>query len=330
MNRIGVVIPTRNSAERLSMHLDSMDTWLDAVAQVVVVDSESIDGTEDILRERIKHPNLKFLRHPPGLYPSWNYGLHHLETEWAYVSTIGDTISRSHLLHLAAAADTLECDLICSPPQILRSDGSEAPRGGTPSQTISEELGLQNATVLTSESLLAYAVRFAFVHGMNTPIGSSASNLYRCEFIKRIPFPSQYGSAGDFFWLLENAAKVRFGITPRQGSTFLLHPNQHAQASPDRKLELARLAAKAARAQIAQLRLTDSKSAKVLDLTTSICDIGELTALVQHELEVLKTSLFGKLKSAGPRGWKIRSEKKQLRAQLKDLESNLTLALSQG
>jgi len=312
------------------MHLDSMDTWLDAVAQVVVVDSESTDGTEDILRERIKHPNLKFLRHPPGLYPSWNFGLHNLETEWAYVSTIGDTISRNHLLHLVAAADTLECDLICSPPQILRSDGFEEPRGATPSQTISEELGLLDPTLLTPESLLAYGVRFAFVHGMNTPIGSSASNLYRCELIKRIPFPTQYGSSGDFFWLLENVTKVRFGISPRKGSTFLLHPSQHAQAFPDRKLELAQLAANAARAQMAQLRPQNSISANILELTNSICNIGERTALVQYELEILKTSLFGKLKAAGPRGWKIRSEKKKLRAQLKALESSLTQALSQA
>jgi len=323
MSSIGVVIPTRNSVERLPLHLDHVEKWLDVVDQIVVVDSESTDGTAQLLRQRLKHPKIEFLQHPPGLYASWNFGLGKLETKWAYISTVGDTITREQLLHLSEAGDALGCDLICSPPKILRSDGSEDSRGRTPSQIISMELGLLKSVLFSNESTLAYAARFAFAHGMNTPIGSSASNLYRTEVLKKVPFPTQYGSAGDFFWLLENVTDLRFGLTPTQGSTFLLHPSEHAPVLPERKLELAQSAAIVSRSQIAKLRLMDAASPRLLELISSICETGESLALVQYQLEILKMGIFGKIKSITPKGWKIRSEKKQLQAQVRDRESRI-------
>ena len=330
MSSIGVVIPTRNSVERLPLHLDHIQKWLDVVDQIVVVDSKSTDGTESLLRKRLKHPKIEFLQHPPGLYASWNFGLGRLETKWAYISTVGDSITREQLIHLSEAGDALNCDLICSPPKILRSDGSVDSRGRTPAQIISMELGLLRPVSISSESLLAYAVRFAFVHGMNTPIGSSASNLYRTEVLRKVPFPTQYGSAGDFFWLLENVTDLRFGLSPNQCSTFLLHPSQHAPVFPERKLQLAQLAASASRLQIDKIRLMDAASPGLIDLIASICDAGESLALVQYQLEVLKMGAFGKIKAITPQSWKIRGSKKRLQAQARDCESRLIDFIAQN
>src|SRR6266496_2720475 len=101
---LGVVMPTRNSAALLPRHIAGVRNWLDLADQVVVVDSFSTDGTLEALRREIKHPNLEFLSHPPGLYQSWNFGIQHLTTDYTYIATVGDTITKEGLRSLAATA----------------------------------------------------------------------------------------------------------------------------------------------------------------------------------------------------------------------------------
>ena len=81
----------------LPRHLDFLEKWVDAVEEIVVVDSFSEDGSMDYLKKRLKHPNVQFLTHPPGLYASWNFGIGKVQARYVYISTIGDTITREDL-----------------------------------------------------------------------------------------------------------------------------------------------------------------------------------------------------------------------------------------
>jgi glycosyltransferase involved in cell wall biosynthesis len=69
---IGVVIPSRNSLAYLPAHLQGVLAWVEMVEQIVVVDSNSTDGTVEYIRENLTHPNLHIFSCPPGLYASWN------------------------------------------------------------------------------------------------------------------------------------------------------------------------------------------------------------------------------------------------------------------
>src|SRR6185437_6009820 len=100
MCALGIVLPTRNSMAYLPAHLADMAEWLDLAAEVVVVDSDSRDGTLDFIKSNLHHPGLRLLSHPPGLYESWNHGLQNLTVKHAYISTVGDTITRAGLRHL--------------------------------------------------------------------------------------------------------------------------------------------------------------------------------------------------------------------------------------
>src|SRR5258705_10933855 len=99
---LGVLVPTLNCASLVPAHLESMRSWFDFASEIVVVDSHSDDGTIDLLREGLKHPGLRILQHPRGLYQSWNFGINQITSKYTYVSTVGDSISRAGLEHLYA------------------------------------------------------------------------------------------------------------------------------------------------------------------------------------------------------------------------------------
>jgi glycosyltransferase involved in cell wall biosynthesis len=73
--------------------MPALRSWLDLAQEVVVVDSESSDGTVEFLQSELRHPNLRFLSHPPGLYQSWNFGIRNLNTS---LLTFRQLETRSH------------------------------------------------------------------------------------------------------------------------------------------------------------------------------------------------------------------------------------------
>src|SRR5436309_9508919 len=111
-----VIVPTKNSRPYLPAHMASMREWLDLAAEVIVVDSESQDGTVDYLRSELKHPKVRYLAHPPGLYASWNFAISHVETEFVYISTAGDTITREGIETLLKTITSFNCDVALSKP----------------------------------------------------------------------------------------------------------------------------------------------------------------------------------------------------------------------
>ena len=105
MPSLGLVIPTFNSRHYLERHVEGILPWIDLVQEIVVVDSESTDGSLEFLRDRLPHPNLRVLLHPPGLYASWNHGIAQLHSDFFIMSTTGDTITREGVLKLLECAD---------------------------------------------------------------------------------------------------------------------------------------------------------------------------------------------------------------------------------
>ncbi len=95
---ISVVVPTLNVMPMLPEHVAGMQGWLDLVEEVVVVDSESTDGTCDYIEQHIGRSfgegRLRFFSRPRGLYQAWNYGIDQVRAPYTYISTVGDTISR--------------------------------------------------------------------------------------------------------------------------------------------------------------------------------------------------------------------------------------------
>jgi hypothetical protein len=212
----------------LPAHLEGMRAWLDLAQEIIVVDSLSNDGSVDFIKRRLTHPNIRFLSHPPGLYQSWNHGINHVTQPYFYLATTGDTITRAGIETLAAAAESLAADVVISKPEFLAGDGRPAGDVRWPIDDIIATLAITSPRKLARLE----AVIFATAHATGAMLGSSASNLYRTEVFRRLPFPVDFGTGGDGAWGLLHAAQVVWGVVPGKFSTFLIHPTS---ASADEK-----------------------------------------------------------------------------------------------
>ena len=217
---IGVVIPTKNSMKYLPGHLENLSTWIDLAEQVVVVDSFSTDGSVDYLKKNLPHPQIRFVEHPPGLYASWNFGISQITSEFCYISTVGDSITRSGIEHLVHEASELHCDVLVSRPDFVNEAGQPCAGPEWPIDDVIRRLGLQKSARLSSSIMVAAA----FLHTGGAITGSCASDLFRTTILQKYPFPLDFGTAGDGAWSLQNAGRVIWAATPEKMTTFRRHP----------------------------------------------------------------------------------------------------------
>ena len=223
---ISVIVPTKNSAAFLPEHLTSMQPWLDLAAEVLAVDSFSTDGTPQLLQAGLRHPRLKLLQHPPGLYASWNYGVSQASSPYIYISTVGDSITREGFERLASAAETLDCDVLLSKPSFRNLQGQPL---ADPCWPVDDMIRLLSITQPRRLERLQ-AVVFAVTSVVAAMTGSCASDLFRRETLLRFPFPTGFGTAGDAAWGILHAADVTWGIEPARFSSFLTHPTNASEA----------------------------------------------------------------------------------------------------
>lgn len=222
---ISVLVPTRNSMSLLPKHIEAMHTWLELGDEVVAVDSHSTDGTLEFLQRELKHPNVRVLTHPPGLYQSWNFGIAQCRAKYIYISTVGETITRAGLEKLFATAEAFKADAVISPPRMVKISGEPKDKIW-PIHTLIETLALRAPFGFEPDAVQLFAVA-NLLRGI---LGSSASNLYRADVLQRFPFRTDFGTAGDLAWGLEHAGEIRLAVVPESFSTFVFHPKSYAKS----------------------------------------------------------------------------------------------------
>jgi len=230
LSSISVVVPTRNCLHLVQTGMDEMQTWVPLVKEVLVVDSESTDGTVEYLREQLQHPNVRFLSHPPGLYQSWNFGISQTTGRWVHVSTAGDTISLEDLQHLALKAEETDADVTTAPPHFI-VDGVDTPTWRRwPIHDLLERQPGGDAVVLEGLTLLVFAMEYCRLSvSVQSWLGSSASNLYKRSLFEGREFPTNCGHSGDVMFGLRYAAEMRAAFLRRTCGRFVFHPPSAAQ-----------------------------------------------------------------------------------------------------
>jgi glycosyltransferase involved in cell wall biosynthesis len=196
-----------------------MQAWVDLADEIVVVDSRSTDGTIDLIKAGLQQFNLRIIERDRGLYESWNEGIAATSGRWIYISTAGDTIERAHLLHLVETGEAAAADVVISHPIFVNDDGIRQAELGWPAKEIVDSAGLSQPFTLSSRGASA----LAYLYCPNALLGSSAANLYRGEYLRRRPFPTEFAQAGDTAWIVRNATEARLCFTPAIGTTFCIH-----------------------------------------------------------------------------------------------------------
>lgn len=227
VSTLSVILPTLNCRSRIQWSLKEASNWLDLADEIIVVDSFSTDGTLELVKQELRHPNLKIISRERGFFESWNEAIQRSRGDWIYFSTAGDTITRSHLQHLIATGRRLQADVVVSNARFVTLDGLPRPRLVWPAMKVMRALRLTSPTVLHPST----AQYFAFSAYPLAILGSSAANVYRGEHLRARPFPLDHGHAGDAAWLMRHALETRLCLTPHEGATFLIH-NKDAADDP--------------------------------------------------------------------------------------------------
>ena len=211
-----IILPCRNNRYELTGHLDAILGWLPFVSQIVVVDSSS-DGSLDYLQERLTDFHVEFHSVPPGLYQAWNFGVSKAKSEFCYFSTVGDVISREGLEHLVELAQRHRLDAVLSAPEMVDASGANV-QTEWPIHALMRRLK-QDFWIPNREETIQWLTAFLPF----TILGSSASNLYRTDFLKVNPFPTAFGHGGDAALGVRIAPFVKMALTKNACSRFVTH-----------------------------------------------------------------------------------------------------------
>ena len=307
---LGVLIPTRNNGLVTAAHAATLMPWLDLASEVIVVDSESTDATVALLKGALTHPNIKFLSHPPGLYQSWNFGIQRLSTDYAYISTVGECMTREGLRHLMKVAQSYDADVVMSRPQFVDLSGAVVPKDW-PIHSYLETRPEKEPFRLTPEELFLLSVMYV----PESIAGSVASNLFRTSTLRKFPWPTDYGHLGDEAWFIEHAFEAVVAITPEVFSSFLIHPsgNQMEPHVLNRLVKrlhqlacdaLARRSATASTPEVEAFRLA----------TTQVASMTAELEVVDGRLTQARTGIWPWY--LNPEAWKARKRRDQLRVSL--------------
>jgi glycosyltransferase involved in cell wall biosynthesis len=232
LTEISVVVPTRNCLHLVQSGMKEMLAWTPLVKEVLVVDSESSDGTLEYLNEQLQHPNVRFLTHPPGLYQSWNFGISQTSGRWVHISTAGDTISTDDLQHLAVMAERTDADVTTAPPHFVMDGDYTPPWLNWPIHDLLARQPEGDVIVLEGLSLLVFAMEYCRPGvGVQSWLGSSASNLYKRSFFEGRGFPTNCGHSGDVMFGLSYAAEIKAAFLRRPCGKFVFHAPTAAQPS---------------------------------------------------------------------------------------------------
>ncbi len=227
---LSVVIPTYNCHKLIERHIASVMEWGDLAFEIVIVDSQSTDGTLEYIKTNLKHPNIKVITRDRGLYESWNEGIAATSGDWVYISTAGDTIERTHLVHLMELGRESSVDVVISSPTFINENGSPHSDLGWPPSKIVKSYGRGSFF----EADTTVVMMLSYLYCPQAVLGSSASNLYRGQHIRKRPFPVNFGGAGDTAWIMRNANETSLLFTPHIGSKFCVHDKNHTDLKVDR------------------------------------------------------------------------------------------------
>ena len=214
---VSVIIPTLNCREKLERHLEASKEWLSLVGEIIAIDSESNDGTFEFLEEQLLPYRAEIISTGPGLYRAWNLGIKKAKYPYIYFSTIGDIISLNGLEYLVNQVGKNQLDLIITPPAVVNKNNQILRDVHWPSHFVIGDSPKQEEIIIPDKN---HKYLLASIFIPESILGSSASNIYRADILKKFPFPENYGTQGDVVWGIQNLPNVAFGISSRKVATF--------------------------------------------------------------------------------------------------------------
>jgi glycosyltransferase involved in cell wall biosynthesis len=215
---VSIVSPVRDCASAMPAHAAHLRKLAEVADEIIVVDSDSTDGTLEILKKELEGLGVIFLNHPPGLYQSWNFGIAAATQPYCTVASVGDNLPVESLRKLTATMERFEADVVVSAPLMI-ADGDQASKRIWPIHRVITAAKITEPREISGAAWLAITLGY-FPASL---ISSSAGNLYRTKLLQENPFPTEFGHAGDCAWALQMSRVAKWVIDPTVKSYFWVH-----------------------------------------------------------------------------------------------------------
>lgn len=225
---VSIISPVRNCIGEMPAHAEHLRGLSRVAREIIIVDSDSSDGTMEFLKDALGSIDAVFLNHPPGLYPSWNHGISHASQPYLTVATVGDPLPPASLEKLHHTLESNSADVVISAPVLLNPDGSRS-TSQWPIHQLIEACGLAEPRAVSQATWLALTLGFF----PKSPLASSAGNLYRTAVFQNNLFPTHCGHRGDVIWAITSARKARWMIDPTVESCFKFNSPSPGRLTPD-------------------------------------------------------------------------------------------------
>ena len=226
---VSIVIPTLNCRGEIEPHLAALKRWYHEAEEVIVVDSESDDGTAEWLRENVDHPRAKFCSRPRGLYAAWNFGVSQCHAEFVYFATVGDEIIPEGVRKLVEVAKQFDAEVVISPPRMIDIKGNPVKSASWPIHRFLHYAKPVDALLLSDRQKFVLTTSF----GIGGLLGSSASNLYQRATLALKPFPEHFGHAGDSLWGRQHCSSLRIALSANSWAAFVTEDSKVSEAFTD-------------------------------------------------------------------------------------------------
>lgn len=219
MPTLSIILPTLNCRDLVKQNILHLNSIGSLALEIIVVDSQSTDGTVELIEQELHHPNIRFFSQPKGLYQSWNFAVNQSKGDWIYFSTAGDTIEYEMLEYLINLGEKNIADVVISNPIFVDENGGSCKGVKWPLHKALDWLKVDREKSISKELGQLISID-AFPSAL---LGSSASNIYRRSHLSTKPFPTEYGHGGDAIWCIRYAHETNFCLSRVVGSKFTLH-----------------------------------------------------------------------------------------------------------
>ncbi len=284
---VTIICPVRNCIREMAAHALYLREMATIAVEIIVVDSDSNDGTLTFLEQELAGLGVMFLNHPPGLYESWNHGITNATQPYCTIATTGDPLPPDSLRTLIASLEQFSADVVISAPEMLDTRHQRSNKKW-PIHHFLDATGIDRPQPIPRSTWLMLTLGF-FPGNL---LSSSAGNLYRTEILQTHPFPTGFGHAGDCAWALQMSLKLNWVIEPTVKSYFTIHPpSAHRKnRSEDRVRTMTALVA-ALFAESEALLRADGVPNELLDMLAQSPKLMLQKALIQIEY-ASKRSIF--------------------------------------
>lgn len=227
---VSICLPHLNNIAFTRARLDSIlaQTW--PHWECVVINSGSADGSlEDIKAKLRGDPRIRFFSQShQGFYSSFNEGIRHAKGEFVYIATV-DSICHPRGLErmVRGLLDHPDCGACYTSLSLLdkRGVGFIGPYEKLAHvRYFGPWTDIPHIRRRPHDAVLATLIPSVY--------DSVAQMLYRRDAVERTgPFPSEFGSAGDFAWNMRLAATTDVLYLPEAVATWRLHPLQETRSN---------------------------------------------------------------------------------------------------